>query len=129
MVKGDEEKPARVFHQCLLSLHLKLEPVTLPFNCCSTTIVKFSCFSLTSISILTFFTITLFLCPSNVGPPPKDVLGLCALFSIFTPCDVSKGICLLSFHYLCIHMYVDRKTYERNSSLGQNHVVCNWKTK
>lgn len=34
------------FHLCLSSLHLKLEPLlTLPFFCCSTTIVKFSCFS------------------------------------------------------------------------------------
>ena len=63
--------------QCLSSLHLKLQPLTKPFSCCSTTIIKFSSFSITIISMLTFFTVTPFLCPSNVGPPLKDLLGLC----------------------------------------------------
>lgn len=63
------------------------------------TIIKFSSFSITIISILNSFTITLFPCPSNVGPPPKDLLGLCVLFS--------------NTHYvmLYINMHICKRNY------------------
>ena len=90
------------FHLCLSSLHLKLEPLlTLPFFCCSTTIVKFSCFSITIISILTFFTITLFLFPSNVGPPPKESMYAWAPNKLLLHCSVITHILNVVLTSIC----------------------------
>ena len=35
----------------------------------------------------------------------------------------------LFINYACIHMHVNKTTFERNSSLGYHHVVCDGKTK
>lgn len=47
-----------------------------------------------------------------------DLFSLNVLFSQFKPRDVLKGICILSFCKLCMHMHMNRKTFGRNSSLG-----------
>ena len=50
----------------------------------------------------------------NVG---IDLFSLYVLFSHFRPRDVLKGIFLLFFHKLCVHIHVYRMTFERKFSL------------
>lgn len=52
-----------------------------------------------------------------------DLFGSYVLFSQFKPRDVLKGICILSFCQLCMHMHMNRKTFGRNSSLGEHHMA------
>jgi len=49
-----------------------------------------------------------------------DLFVWYVLFSQFKPRDILKGICILSFCKLCMHMHMNRKTFGRNSSLGNN---------
>ena len=44
-----------------------------------------------------------------------DLFGLYVLFSHFRPRDDPKGIFLLFFHKLCIHMHVHKTTFERET--------------
>ena len=46
-----------------------------------------------------------------------DIFSLYVLFSHFKSCDVLKGIFLLFFHKLCMHIHVHRTTFERKFSL------------
>lgn len=58
-----------------------------------------------------------------------DLFGLYVLFSQFKPRDVLKGICILSFRKLYMHKHVNKKTFERNSSLGEHHIARDGKNK
>ena len=58
-----------------------------------------------------------------------DLFSLYILFSHFRPRDTLMGICLLFFHWLCVHLHVHKTTFERNYSLESHHVVWNGKTK
>ena len=63
-----------------------------------------------SVCHLAFIVVPEFRCKN--GP-----LFLYVLFSHFRPLDVPKGIFLLSFHKLFIHMKVHKTTFERKWSL------------
>ena len=54
-----------------------------------------------------------------------DLFGLYVLFSQFKPRDVLKGIC----RKLYMHKHVNKKTFERNSSLGEHHIARDGKNK
>ena len=58
-----------------------------------------------------------------------DLFGLYVLFSQFKPRDVLKGIFILSFRKLYMHKHVNKKTFERNSSLGEHHIARDEKNK
>ena len=49
---------------------------------------------------------------------PIHLFSLYVLFPQCRSCDVPKGICLLSFHKLCVHMHENKTKFQRNSSLG-----------
>ena len=42
-----------------------------------------------------------------------DLFSLYILFSQCRSCDVPKGICLLSFHKLCVHMHENKTKFKR----------------
>ena len=49
---------------------------------------------------------------------------LFVLFSKYTSRDIPKKIVLFSLRNLCVHLHVQKMKFQRNCSLGNQHVVC-----
>ena len=59
----------------------------------------------------------------KLGRKSNNHFSLYVLFFHFTPRDVLIGIFLLFFHNLCLHLHVQKTTFERNYSQEKHHVV------